>query len=94
METPQSIFCRNVYYLRKKHHLTQKEMAQILGVGVGNLRKMEKGPEYPRIYGKMLIRVCNHFDIFADVMLKEDIWENARSSARSPVLDVCGSSEI
>ena len=36
-------FCSDVTYLRKKHGLTQAQMAEIMGVGVGTVRLLERG---------------------------------------------------
>lgn len=71
-------FCRNVCYLRRKNSLTQKEMAEILGVSVSSLRKMEKGDVLPKIHCRMLLRVCERFDLPADrllYILLEDEYE-------------------
>lgn len=35
--------CHNIAYLRRKHGLTQKEMALTLGIGVKSLSSIERG---------------------------------------------------
>ncbi len=56
-------FCRNVYRLRKEHGLSQKEMARIMGVGVGSLRKVERGTVPPRMDILVLHNLTLHFSI-------------------------------
>ena len=66
-------FGRNIYYLRQEKGVTQKEMADILGVGVTTLRKIEKEDTSVRINGSMVCRVCNAYELSADVILREDM---------------------
>ena len=57
------IFCENVKSIRRSNHLTQKEMAAILGIGVHSLSRLEKG-EMPRRMGvKVLFNIHKHFGI-------------------------------
>lgn len=65
-------FRGNIIYIRHEHNLTQKEMAAIMGVGVGTIRKIEKGETMSRINCRMLCRVCDHFDLSVDAILKCD----------------------
>ena len=48
-------FCINVRSLRLLHKLSQKEMAQALGIGVKNLRKLEAGEIPPRLGTAVLL---------------------------------------
>ena len=36
-------FCHNVHFLRQQHHLSQKQMAERLGISVYAIRKLERG---------------------------------------------------
>lgn len=63
-------FRENIRYLRRKHGLTRKEMAGILGVCPGTVGRMERG-ETVRLHTGMLCRACDFFDISADAMLRE-----------------------
>ena len=56
-------FCRNVHRLRKEHGLSQKEMARIMGIGVGSLRKVEQGTVPPRMDILVLRNLTLHFSI-------------------------------
>lgn len=38
-----SYFYQNIIFLRKKHNLSQREMAEIIGISVGTLRRLERG---------------------------------------------------
>ena len=49
--------------LRKDHSLSQKEMAERLGVSVYTIRKIEKGCLPQRISAAVLIRVYREFSI-------------------------------
>ena len=69
-------FCRNVSYIRRIHKLTQKQMAEILGVSVSSVRKMEAGREIPRLSGQMLCRVCDAFDLSADAFLRTELEQD------------------
>ena len=64
-------FSKNVQYLRQKNDLTQAEMAAIIGISVSTLRRLEAAHPDARVHCVMLDRVCDHFGISADVMLRE-----------------------
>ena len=66
-------FCRNVLYLRHLHGLTRKEMAQIIGIGTSKLVRIEQEKFPLRISAGMLCRLCDHFDLSADTVLKEEL---------------------
>ncbi len=70
-------FCRNIRYLRAKHHLSQQEMAKLLGIGVGTLRKMEQGMIPPRLGCGVLCRLAASFHVSANAMIWKDLrqWE-------------------
>jgi len=61
-----SVFCDNVRFLRKAHGLSQKEMAKIMGIGVGGLRIIERGTVPPRLDVFVLICLSDHFHISCD----------------------------
>lgn len=48
------IFCSRVKALRQEHKLTQKKMAQIMGIGVATLRMIESG-HLPKRLGACVI---------------------------------------
>lgn len=56
-------FCDNVYKLRKLAGLSQKKMAQLLGIGIYSLRKIERGTLPPRVSVDIFFRLRNAFHI-------------------------------
>lgn len=67
-------FSDNIYYLRKLHNLTQREMARILGVSVGTLSRLEKGDDTVRVYGRIVLRICERFGVTAEELLVSRMW--------------------
>lgn len=67
------ILCRNLLYLRKKRRLTQKEMAKLLGIGVGSLRRIERGELPPGVGCGMLFNAHSAFGIPPAVLLGKDL---------------------
>ena len=65
-------FCPNMRHLRKVHLLTQKEMAQIIGISVGTLGRIERCDPSVRIPCTMLDRVCSYFHVSSDSLLFEN----------------------
>ena len=63
------IFCQNVKTLRKQNGLTQKEMAEKLGIGVKSLSLMENGIVPKRLSTEVIYKVSNCFDVSASVLL-------------------------
>lgn len=63
------IFCHNVSALRKRHCLSKKKMARILGIGIASLDKIERGVIPKRMSCDVLIRLGKYFDIsFCDLL--------------------------
>lgn len=74
MNLEQSVinFCQNLRHLRKVHGMTQKEMAQILGISVKRLSKMDNCDPHVRINTAHLCRVCDYFHLSSDEILFEN----------------------
>ena len=53
----------NILYLRKRHNITKKEMAKILGIGIKTLNKIEQGILPPKTSVEILFKIHNHFGI-------------------------------
>lgn len=53
----------NITWLRKKHNLSKKDMANLLQIGVGSLTKIEKGELPLRLSTEVIFRVSNIFGI-------------------------------
>lgn len=62
-------FGQNLWYLRKTHGLTLRQMAEIVGVSLSTYRKMERCDRKVRIHAGRLCRICNHFNIASDEIL-------------------------
>ncbi len=73
MEKYLYIFCSNVRYLHKAYHMSAMEMAQVLGVSVPKLRRIEKGDINVRINCDMLWRLCDYFHLSADTMIRVNL---------------------
>ena len=56
-------FLSNLKYLRRQHNLTQKQMAQILGISITTWRKMEQGIMPPRLSTLVVYRAADAFGI-------------------------------
>ena len=67
---------RNIRYLRKQHNLSQKQMAQIMRLCVGGIRKIEKGDHSVRIHIGHIYRLCDHFSISADALVYTDFEQS------------------
>ena len=63
-------FCRNIRYLRKKHKLTQKEMAEKLCISVGYVRMLEQGKVPARMQATVLLDTRASFGISPDDLLR------------------------
>ena len=64
-------FCGNIRYLRARDRLTQKEMAALLGISVGTLRKLESGMPTPRLRFDILLRTEDVFGVSPDTLLNK-----------------------
>lgn len=62
-KTEIQIFMQNVAWLRKKNGLTKKEMAEILGISVFSLNKIEKGVFPPRVSVEVVFRIYDRFRV-------------------------------
>lgn len=60
-------FKENLLLLRTKAKLTQKDLAQKVGVTVNNIGHWEKGRTEPNI--ETLLKICSIFDITIEELL-------------------------
>lgn len=65
----KEILCINITTLRNHYGLTQKKMAELLGIGIHSLRLLEKGILPPRLSFTILITLYDHFHILPSVIL-------------------------
>lgn len=64
-----AIFCKNLRYLRQKHGLSKRNMANILGIGVNTLTSLEQGIASPRLGSSVLYNAGVYFHIRTDDLL-------------------------
>ena len=57
------IFSQNMKKIRKNAQLTQREMAQKLGISIASLSKIEKGILPPRLSCSILFRIHKEFGV-------------------------------
>ncbi len=63
IQTEIKQFLVNVAYLRKRHNLSKKEMAQILGIGIGSYNKLEQGILPERLSVDVIFNITDYFKI-------------------------------
>lgn len=68
MTTELLNFCRNVKYLRKAYALSQKDMAQICGISVSALRKIEREILPPRLSVEPIMNLSTNFKILPSLL--------------------------
>lgn len=69
--TERTIFLQNLAALRKQHHLTQKQMAQTLGIGIHSWRMIERGIMPPRLSTEVVYNAADAFGIPAARLFSE-----------------------
>ena len=62
-ETEIEQFPKNIIYLRKHYGLSQKRMAQILGIGLGSYNKIEQGIFPKRLATDVIFNITKYFKI-------------------------------
>ena len=67
------IFCRNVTWLRKRYGLSKKQMAKIMGIGIGGVTKLEQGSVPPRMRVDVIISIYRYFGIHPSVQFTNDL---------------------
>lgn len=63
----------NVSYLRKELNISKNKMAEILGIGVKTLTKIEQGILPPRLSVKVLFKIQQCFGIPVSVLVGRKI---------------------
>ena len=69
-------FCCNVKRLREDNNLTKKQMAEICGIGIVSLNKLEQGILPPRLSAYMIIGIYNNFGIMPSDLFEKEIHIN------------------
>lgn len=65
------ILCENIAFLRKENHLSKKEMATILGIGVQSLTKLENGELPPRLRVDIIFHIYDRFGILPQALVSQ-----------------------
>lgn len=65
-------FYRNLRCLRVVFGVSQAQMAEILGISIGTLRKIERGIQTPRTSAAILWKASDAFCVSTDILLKVD----------------------
>lgn len=71
-----SILFRNITALRKHYGYSKKQMAHLLGIGIGTLNKIETGIIPPRLGVEVVFAICREFHIRPSVLFSEDLFPN------------------
>lgn len=69
------ILSHNILYLRTKNHITKKEMAKILGIGIITLNKIEQGFLPPRLSVEILFRIRDYFGVPLSLLVSAKLGE-------------------
>ena len=69
-------FSHNIRFLRQQHNLSQKDMARILGMGVGMLRRIEHGEMPRRCHAGHLLALSEHFGVATHAVLFQRLDED------------------
>ncbi len=65
------ILCRNIAALRKKRAMTQRDMADLMGISVSTLRKLEKGFLPPRLKMDAIFALVDAFSLPLAALFRE-----------------------
>lgn len=65
-------FSKNVKAIRAKNNISKKEMAKILGIGIGSLSKIENGILPPKLEANILIKIYYKFGILPSKLFSKE----------------------
>ena len=74
MISGKNIFGKNLRRLRKMKGLTQKELAEVLGVTITSVGNWELGRSFPPIGGNSMQQLSEFFDVKASVFFDESFF--------------------
>ena len=69
------IFSKNMKDIRAKNNISKKEMAKILGIGVGSLSKIESGILPPKLEANILIKIYHKFEILPSELFSKESFD-------------------
>lgn len=65
----------NIAWLRREHRISKKEMALLLGVGMVNMNKIEKGEVPRRLGASSVIALCQRFGVLSSDLFAKKFGE-------------------
>lgn len=71
LKPPIPVYAKNLAHLRKKHGMTQREVANLLGVSKATSCKYENGNVEPTV--AQLIKLADFFQVTLDQLVKQDL---------------------
>lgn len=70
------LLLRNITGLRKHYGCSKKQMAHLLGIGIGTLNKIEAGIIPPRLTVEIVFIISREFHIEPSVLFSVDLFPN------------------
>lgn len=63
----KELFGQRIFQLRKQHHETQKDLAELLDVGKGHISEIERGNRTTS--AERIALICEHYQVSSDYLL-------------------------
>lgn len=76
-------FCDNVIWLRKQYGISKRRMAELMGVGIWTLNKIERGEVPPRADVSIFWNIHKRFGISPAEQLCGKLGEADKGTSRS-----------
>ncbi|MBQ9963765.1 MAG: helix-turn-helix transcriptional regulator, partial [Clostridia bacterium] len=68
-----TILSHNMKHIREQYAFSKRDMARLLGIGIGSLNKLEKGELPPRLGVEILFNIQHYFGISPQILLTEKL---------------------
>ncbi len=69
------IFLKNVTWIRRHYGLSKKRMAELLGIGIASLNKIENGEMPQRLGVEIVFRICDKFGLSPEEQFSQKLCE-------------------
>lgn len=77
------IFLKNVMWLREHYGISKKHMAELLGIGIASLNKIENGEMPKRLGVEIVFKIYDVFKILPKNQFALELWNlNSDESIR------------
>lgn len=80
---------QNIKTFRKQRHLTQEQLAEVLGVTTGAVYKWESGISFPEL--SLLVEIADFFDVSVDALLGYRMKDNRETAIIKRLNEYCRS---